>query len=944
MPSPAPSPLPSLLPSPSPTSSPTLLPSPFPSLSPTVTCPCLVVTDLDGGLLDYVGVYRYLGNTSPNHANKWQWERSGYDTQELIYFSQFGSVAARWVIKGSTYGEWAEVSADESEPKPPSTGNWLIKDDSGDFYQNLGVDCSQCEITPAPTPDPTQSPTDVPTSPAPTNVPTPSPTRECMILNITDLTNGYYTGYYEIEVLPYNGKLMWTNPTTGESLHWSDTAMFENEGPVRNIWMLGFTEDEGVQDSHFLIFNDGYDSIYPHIDSIMDWMEYTFNTYTNQNSSVMIDCEDTARPTQSPSSSPSEPLCAALNVHTCCDPVYTDLDGVYHAVAHRGGKDMFYNSENGYSIYYTEDGDSGFWSIRSEDDDLIHVESNEDNGAYPPWEEEWDLENHVLTDLEVMVTIGCLSTFSPSQLPSNVPTPIPTEEPTTLDPTPMPTLPPTFDPTDSPTENPTESCIALFIKDQDGDVTKFDGSYSRLTDSKNGKTQWFNYETGGDVYWVDRGVWANTWIVRASDGDYLMSNEDDVGTLHPPLDHEWASLGDNVLHGEQYLNLMITCTTQPPAPSPTFLPTMAPTCEGNSIHIEDPCSSEYGGYYNLEYTHDDKNAYVRVDEKYEVIYIGEDVYAGKWMVRPYNAASCEEFFVVEGYSDLHIPPENAFWESYGCGCMSIDVQYECNFRITCMHTKAPIPTEHPTSPPTSAPISTNAPSSPPTPEPTSMPTSEDTSTPTGSPTSDPTMQPITPTPTQAPVPYDCTPVDLQPCTNITGRDVIFYERSENQDQVTSNYYETKLYTEQKGYTFVASQDMVMYEAGMAFVNLASYQSITVRVFDNEDMLYESDYSYNGNGVTVTTGTPRGDYYTFKNMDVQLYSGQEYTVVFVVHCPATKTSRAEYPLCAPHYEVYSIDEFGTSTVNVYAYGEDYVRPTESDLYAPFVRICYAPGTI
>ena len=80
------------------------------------------------------------------------------------------------------------------------------------------------------------------------------------------------------------------------------------------------------------------------------------------------------------------------------------------------------------------------------------------------------------------------------------------------------------------------------------------------------------------------------------------------------------------------------------------------------------------------------------------------------------------------------------------------------------------------------------------------------------------------------------------------------------------------------------------------------------------------------------------------MNVQLLGGQQYTVVFVVHCPATKTSRAEYPLCAPHYELYSIDDFGSSIGNVYAYGEEYGVPTESDLYAPFVRICYAPWTL
>lgn len=163
-------------------------------------------------------------------------------------------------------------------------------------------------------------------------------------------------------------------------------------------------------------------------------------------------------------------------------------------------------------------------------------------------------------------------------------------------------------------------------------------------------------------------------------------------------------------------------------------------------------------------------------------------------------------------------------------------------------------------------------------------------------------------------------------------------------QVNSNYYETKLYTEQKGYTFTAEKDMIMYEAGMAFVNLASYQSVTVRVFDSSaSMLYESDYSISGKGETHTVGTPRGDYYTFKNMNVQLYDGQEYTIVFVIHCPATKTSRAEYPLCAPHYELFEIGDFGTGVSNVYAYGEDYILPSESDFYAPFIRICYGEGT-
>jgi len=131
---------------------------------------------------------------------------------------------------------------------------------------------------------------------------------------------------------------------------------------------------------------------------------------------------------------------------------------------------------------------------------------------------------------------------------------------------------------------------------------------------------------------------------------------------------------------------------------------------------------------------------------------------------------------------------------------------------------------------------------------------------------------------------------------------------------------------------------------MAFTNLASYQSLTVRVFNSSTLIYKSDYSLTGKGETDTTGTPRGDYYTFRNMNVQLTANEKYSVIFVVFCPATKTSVAQYPLCAPHNEAYSISDFGYDAANVYAYGDDYDLPTESDLYAPFVRICYADGTL
>merc|ERR1739838_429369 len=229
-------------------------------------------------------------------------------------------------------------------------------------------------------------------------------------------------------------------------------------------------------------------------------------------------------------------------------------------------------------------------------------------------------------------------------------------------------------------------------------------------------------------------------------------------------------------------------------------------------------------------------------------------------------------------------------------------------------------------------------------KPTGKPSKYPTHPPTDVPSRNPTDAPTSAPPTQSPVPYDCTNIDLQPCFDVTNRNVSFYERTENQQKVNSKYYETKLYTEQKGYTFTASKDMVMYEAGMSFINLAAYQTVTVRVFDSsESLLFESEYSISGKGETHTSGTPRGDYYTFKNINVQLYHGQEYTIVFVIHCPATKASRAEYPLCAPHYELFAIDDFGTAVYNVYASGEEYIMPTQSDLYAPFIRICYGDLT-
>merc|ERR1719397_2191648 len=245
--------------------------------------------------------------------DKRMWERQGYNTDELIYFSQFGTMASRWVIKGSTYGEWAETSADSSEAKPPSSAIWMINDSGVNFYQSLTVSCSQCEETPPPTPDPTETPTQKPSSLSPTSAPTPSPSG-CIVLNVTDLTNGIYTGYFEMDVLPYNDRPMWTDKRTGETIQWADSAMFVNEVEVEDIWMIGFKSEEGEHNPHFLVRTEEYLGQYPPINVISSWKEYRYNEFSNLASEVAIECENTEMPTTSPTPLPSYKLCLELYV------------------------------------------------------------------------------------------------------------------------------------------------------------------------------------------------------------------------------------------------------------------------------------------------------------------------------------------------------------------------------------------------------------------------------------------------------------------------------------------------------------------------------------------------------------------------------------------------------------------------------------------------------
>jgi len=86
---------------------------------------------------------------------------------------------------------------------------------------------------------------------------------------------------------------------------------------------------------------------------------------------------------------------------------------------------------------------------------------------------------------------------------------------------------------------------------------------------------------------------------------------------------------------------------------------------------------------------------------------------------------------------------------------------------------------------------------------------------------------------------------------------------------------------------------------------------------------------------------------FDELDLQLEASRRYTFTFVIVCPYTREFMAEYPLYSSLDFDYDIDGFGSGIQNVFQYQPDpsvIEMPKESDLYAPFVRLCYLHGDL
>jgi len=187
-------------------------------------------------------------------------------------------------------------------------------------------------------------------------------------------------------------------------------------------------------------------------------------------------------------------------------------------------------------------------------------------------------------------------------------------------------------------------------------------------------------------------------------------------------------------------------------------------------------------------------------------------------------------------------------------------------------------------------------------------------------------------------------LDLEPGRAVT--DVARY--GDHRGTGFLRYNEARLYSEQKGYTFVPEEDTVVYQAGMRFTNLAEYQTVHLRIFDEDGSLMYQSRKIKGRGEASDSGPfGKSDYYMFKELGQQLLANRRYSFVFVIVCPYTREFMAEYPLYSSLDFEYGIDGFGSGIYNIFQYQPDpsvIEMPKDSDLYAPFVRICYLSGDL
>merc|ERR1712142_48779 len=178
-------------------------------------------------------------------------------------------------------------------------------------------------------------------------------------------------------------------------------------------------------------------------------------------------------PTNTPTFNPTE-VCRVLIITTPYELGNTSVfEGNYILQSvFTNGKFQWYNSNNGYRIYYVmDDWLPSSWVFQGADgmDELAIFDDSTDGSPNTieelPDGEEWVLFywGHYLQkrDKTVIVNIHCVDTAPPTSLPTPLPTPLPSLPPTAMPspfpsafPTPSPSIMPSVDPTPSPSSAP----------------------------------------------------------------------------------------------------------------------------------------------------------------------------------------------------------------------------------------------------------------------------------------------------------------------------------------------------------------------------------------------------------------------------------------------------------------------------------------------------------
>merc|ERR1719204_930520 len=193
---------------------------------------------------------------------------------------------------------------------------------------------------------------------------------------------------------------------------------------------------------------------------------------------------------------------------------------------------------------------------------------------------------------------------SPTAIPSVIPSPSPTKLPTTSLPTlqpslmpspaaskqqttpkPEPTEHPTYAPTNYPTTYPTLMCECILISTDGDEISRL----FTMIEDRNGRFQWEDGNTGWTLFWVEDGIFGQTWIIQGGQhGDYY-AIAGVPGNGMPPYNGDWQKFSTSVynLASDEFLTVAIECTicedtvapTSEPTDIPTRSPTSSPTCQ-----------------------------------------------------------------------------------------------------------------------------------------------------------------------------------------------------------------------------------------------------------------------------------------------------------------------------------------------------------------------------